>query len=83
MDIQEQDYLWFLENMESLYKEHGNKIAVVKDKFILGIYKDFETALETASKTEELGTFIIQKIFENKSKMEVVTSGYMVCGESF
>ena len=78
MDMQEQDYLWFLENMESLYKQHGNKIAVIKNKSILGIYEDFESALETTRKTEELGTFIIQKIFENKSKMEVVTSGYLV-----
>jgi hypothetical protein len=78
MDLQEQDYLWFLENMESLYKEHGNKIAVVKNKSVLGIYDDFESALENTRKTEELGTFIIQNIYENKNRMDVLTTGYLV-----
>jgi len=78
MDIQEQDYLWFLENMESLYNEHGNKIAVIKNKSILGIYEDFESALETTRKTEELGTFIIQDIYESKEKTPKLKTGYLI-----
>jgi hypothetical protein len=80
MNTQDQDYEYFLENMESLYKTHGNKIAVVKNSGILGVYDEFEEALETALKTEELGTFLIQKIYESKDKAEVVTSGHMVIG---
>jgi len=60
-ELQRIDYQWFLENMPSIYNEHGKKIAVIKNKIILG-------------------TFIIQKIYENKSKMEAISSGYMYQG---
>ena len=79
---QKQDYLWFIENTESLYKKHGGKIAVIKNKSVLGIYDQFTDALETTRKSEKLGTFIIQVIYENKGKMAVTTSGYMVEGIS-
>jgi len=79
-ELQKIDYQWFLENMESIYKEHGRKIAVIKNKSILGIYERFTDALETTQKTEKLGTFIIQNIFESKYKIEATTSGYMVKG---
>jgi hypothetical protein len=78
MNTQDQDYEYFLENMESLYKTHGDKIAVVKNNSILGVYNEFNEALETTLKTEELGTFLIQKIYESKDKIEVMTSGYAV-----
>lgn len=77
---QKQDYQWFLENMESIYKEHGRKVAVIKNKSVLGIYEQFTDALEATQKTEKLGTFIIQNIFESKYKMDITTSGYMVRG---
>ena len=80
-EMQNQDYEYFLENMENLYAEHGNKFAAVKNKNILGVYDTFEEALETTMKNEELGTFLIQRIYENKDKIVVNTTGFAVIGD--
>ena len=76
----EEDYRWFMSNTETLYKEHGGKIAVVKNKSILGIYDEFLEALETTRKTHELGTFIIQQIYKDKNENTNLRSGYGIYG---
>jgi hypothetical protein len=69
MNQQDKDFDYFLENMENLYHTHGQKFVVVKNMGILGVYNDFNEALENTIKTEELGTFLIQECFDNKGKM--------------
>jgi hypothetical protein len=69
MDTQSKDFDYFLNNLESLYKQYGHKFVVVKNEGILGVYDTFETALYTTLKTEQLGTFLVQECFENKEKM--------------
>jgi len=63
------DFNYFLENMNKLYRKYGNKFVVVKNQNVLGAYNDFNKALETTLKTEEMGTFLIQECFANKEKM--------------
>ena len=77
---QQEDFQWFMENMEGLYKVHGEKVAVIKNKVILGIYEVFMEALDNTIKTEQLGTFIIQKLYESRDKIPVAVSGYGVYG---
>jgi len=67
--MQEQDFDYFLENMDSLYRTYGQKFAAVKNRSILGTYDTFDEALETTLKTEELGTFLVQEIFDDREKM--------------
>ena len=67
--MQNQDFEYFLENMENFYKTYGQKFVAIKNKNILGVYNTFDEALETTVKTEELGTFLIQEIFDAKEKM--------------
>jgi hypothetical protein len=69
MNQQDLDFNYFLENMENLYRSHGHKFVAVKNKNILGIYDNFNEALESTLKTEELGTFIIQECFDNVEKI--------------
>jgi hypothetical protein len=69
MNQQDQDFNYFLENMENLYHVHGHKFVAVKNKGILGIYGTFNEALESTLKTEELGTFLIQECFDKVEKM--------------
>jgi len=69
MDQQDLDFNYFLENMNKLYRKYGNKFVVVKNQNVLGAYNDFNKALETTLKTEEMGTFLIQECFDNKEKM--------------
>jgi len=69
MDHQNIDFYYFLENMESLYRKHGNKFVAVKNKNILGVYDNFNNAFESTIKTEEIGTFLIQECFDKKEKL--------------
>ena len=66
--MQDQDYEFFLQNIEELYKLYGKKFIVIKNRQILGIYNDFGDALDETLKTEEIGTFIIQECFQNKKE---------------
>jgi len=67
--MQDQDFEYFLRNMERLYQAHGHKYVAIKNQNILGVYGSFNDALENTIKTEELGTFLIQECLENKEKM--------------
>jgi fibrillarin-like rRNA methylase len=69
MAVQNQDFEFFLQNMEGFYKTYGQKFVAVKNQSILGSYDSFNEALDTTLKTEELGTFLIQEIFEDEEKM--------------
>jgi hypothetical protein len=67
--MQDQDFDFFLQNMEQLYQTHGHKFIAIKNLNILGVYDTFDDALENTIKTEEPGTFLIQECFENKEKL--------------
>ena len=67
--MQDQDFDYFLENMQTLYKAYGDKFVAVKNQTILGVYDTFNDALDTTLRTEELGTFLIQEIFNDEEKM--------------
>ena len=69
MGIQEQDYDYFLQNMEEMYKMYGHKFVAIKNLNILGAYNSFDDALGATLKTEKLGTFLIQECFDNKEKL--------------
>ena len=69
MNQQDLDFAYFLENMENLYRAHGQKFVAVKNRGILGVYDDFDDALESTLKTETLGTFLIQECFDDREKM--------------
>ncbi len=66
--MQDKNYQYFLENMESLYKQYGHKFLAIKNQSVIGVYDSFNDALESTLKTEALGTFLVQECFENKDK---------------
>ena len=66
--MQEQDFDFFLQNMEKLYKTYGHKFLAIKNQQILGAYDNFNDALEEMLKYEEVGTFLIQECFQNKDE---------------
>jgi hypothetical protein len=63
------DFDFFLQNMERLYRQHGQKFVAIKDHNILGAYDTFNEALETTLEKEKLGTFLIQECFESREKL--------------
>jgi len=67
--MQDQDFDFFVQNIEKLHKTYGHKFLAIKNSSILGAYFTFNEALETTLKTAELGTFLIQECFDNVGKM--------------
>lgn len=65
--MQNEDFKWFIENYNSLVDVSKGTFIAIKNKTVLGYYDDFFTALDCTEKTEELGTFLIQKCTGNES----------------
>ena len=65
-EILEKNYKFFLKKLPKLLKEkkNKNKFALISGNKIVGIYVNFDKALDVAIKEQgfELETFIIQKI---------------------
>jgi hypothetical protein len=64
-----QEYVFFLKNMEALYKEHGEKFIIIKNQSVFGIYDLQEEAVEAAKNINEKGVYLVQQIFENEEKL--------------
>lgn len=58
--MQKEDFNWFLENYQSIYKQYGACYVAIKNQTILGIYENYKNAVDETKKSEALGTFIIQ-----------------------
>ena len=72
--MQDTDYEWFLENYEKLFQKHGNCFVVIKNKQVIGVYKDYSEGVINTLKSEELGSFIVQKCHSNKA---ISTNAYI------
>lgn len=57
----ENEFQWFLENYDELYKQHGVSFLAIKNKSVLGVYQSYAEGVKKTLENEELGTFIVQK----------------------
>jgi hypothetical protein len=62
---QDIDYMWFTENFDNLYQEYGESYLIIKQRSVIGAYKNHSEAYANAIKSNSLGTFIIQKVCAN------------------
>ena len=71
------DFHWFLENYDFLYKQYGHKFIAIRNQTILGIYDDMREALDKTSAKYPLGTFCVQECNGNASAYtaSIVTIG--------
>lgn len=56
-----EDFNFFLQNYQDIFKEHGNCFVAIKDKKIIGIFPTEQEAIDITSAQYELGQFIVQK----------------------
>lgn len=56
-----EDFDYFTNNYQELYKEYGHKFLAIKNKNILGAYNSVSDAISQLSSTYEIGTYIIQE----------------------
>lgn len=55
------DFNWFVDNYDELYKKYGESYLAIKDRHVLAAYQSLPEALKETQKTEEPGSFIVQK----------------------
>ena len=57
----EKEFRWYLENQEDLVEKYNGRVIVIKGTTVLGDYDDIVAAVTETSKTEDPGTFLVQK----------------------
>ena len=67
MNIQDNDFKWFLDNYDKIFQEYGHVFVAIKNCQILGTYSNIIDAIKETSLSEELGTFIVQECNGNES----------------
>lgn len=60
LNIQLNDFQWFVENYDDIYAKYGVCYVVIKNEKILGTYNNCSTAIYETSKSEQMGMFIVQ-----------------------
>jgi len=71
----DKNYAYFREHLDELIEQFRGKHVVIKDESIFGVYDDFKEAYDETTKTEELGTFIIQQCVTEDEEMITFVSG--------
>ena len=56
----EKEFDFYLDHQDELVKEYNGKYIVIKNGQVLGAYSSDIEAIEETSKTNELGTFLVQ-----------------------
>lgn len=57
----EREFNFYLEHQDELVEKYNGKFIVVKNDEVLGAYNSMLEALQTTTKTHEMGTFLVQK----------------------
>lgn len=55
------EFDYYLAHQDELVEQYNKKVIVIKNDKILGAYDSDIEAVEETSKTEELGTFLVQR----------------------
>lgn len=58
--MQADDFTWFVEHYDELFKQYGTSYIAIKDKSVLGSFSSPKVAISEVSKKYPLGSFIIQ-----------------------
>jgi hypothetical protein len=71
----EQQFQWYRDHQDELVGKYNEKFIVIKDEKVIGVYNSDKDAYIEASKTNELGTFLIQHCLPNmESQAQVFRS---------
>jgi hypothetical protein len=67
----EKEFDFYLDHQDELVKEYNGKYIVIKNGQVLGAYSSDIEAIEETSKTNELGTFLVQYCSPGKENYTV------------
>ncbi len=58
----QKEFRYYLDHQDEMVRQYDGKFVVIKDGKVIGDYDDELTAVTETQKTEELGTFLVQKV---------------------
>ena len=56
------EFQYYLDHQDEIVKQYDGQFVVIKNSQVIGTYNDELTAVTETQKSEELGTFLIQKV---------------------
>lgn len=62
----EKEFEFYLKHQDELVQKYNGKFLVIKNQKVIGSYENFSAAVEETSKTEDMGTFLVQKCSPGK-----------------
>ncbi len=62
MGVLDREYEFYICNKKELLKKYLNKYIVIKDNDIIGIYKEFDKAMNEALKKYKIGNFMVKQV---------------------
>ncbi|HYF83471.1 MAG TPA: DUF5678 domain-containing protein [Clostridia bacterium] len=62
----EKEFQYYIKNLDELIKKYEDKYIVIKNGQVLNAYETIDDAIIETKKTEELGTFLVQKCQANE-----------------
>ena len=57
----EEEFEWYKKHQDKLVLEYNGRVIVIKNQKVIGDYDNELEAVKETSKTEEMGTFLVQK----------------------
>jgi hypothetical protein len=57
----EPEFRYYLANQDELVARYSGKVLVIKNKAVIGVFDSVPDAVHETAKTQELGTFLVQK----------------------
>lgn len=59
--MQREDFRWFVEHYDDLFREYGDTILAIHNKRVIGTYQTVKSAIDEVSEKIPLGEFIVQR----------------------
>ena len=56
------EFEYYVAHQAELLKKYNGRFVVIKNQTVIGDYSDQATAVSETAKTEELGTFLVQRV---------------------
>jgi hypothetical protein len=73
--MQNDDFQYYLDNLDSFYARYPNKYVAIKNRRVLGVYNDMDEAVLKTAQMEPLGTFLIQHCVADIEEITVRIAG--------
>lgn len=56
------EFEYYLSKQDEMVKQYNGKVVVIKDRKVIGVFDNQETAVLETQKAHDLGTFLVQKV---------------------